>query len=72
MDVLEELEVDAQQRWMADVLVELVAIHKLLAQLAGKQNLLTHNFEAKGEPRTADTPAWASPYEYETTGVPLA
>lgn len=33
MGIFEDLEVDAEQRWMADVLVELYAIRKLLEKL---------------------------------------
>ncbi len=71
MGVLEELEVDAQQRWMADVLVELVAIRKLLELLVGKQNLLTLDFEAKSEPGAAELLPQISPYEYDSAAENL-
>lgn len=39
MGILEQLEIDAEQRWMANVLVELCAIHKLLEKLTDSSRI---------------------------------
>ena len=56
----------SEEKWRADVLEQVCAIRKLLEALVEKKGLSV-TFEATNVPGTVDSPAWISPYEFDST-----